>query len=78
MKKNNKIALTIALMLVAVAVQAQSEVQMADQMRANGKIFVVVAIILVVLGGLIAYLLLLDKKVKKLENLLSGKKPITK
>ena len=42
---------------------------MADTMRANGKIYVIVGIILIVLLGLITYLILLDRKVKKLENL---------
>jgi hypothetical protein len=43
---------------------------MADAMRANGKIYVIVAIILIVLLGLIAYLFVLDRKEKKLENML--------
>ncbi len=37
-------------------------VEMADAMRSNGKIYVVVGIILIVLAGLILYLFLLDKK----------------
>ena len=49
---------------------------MADGMRAEGKIYVVVAIILIVLAGLIAYLVMLDRKVKKLEKLVSGQKQI--
>ena len=53
--------------------QAQSDVEMADGMRAEGKIYVVVAIILIVLAGLIVYLVMLDRKVSKLEKLVSGK-----
>lgn len=41
---------------------------MADGMRAEGKIYVVVAIVLLILSGLIGYLFFLDKKVSKLEN----------
>jgi hypothetical protein len=48
-------------------------VEMADTMRSEGKIYVVVAIILVVLSGLIAYLFLLDKKLSKMEKLLHEK-----
>ena len=64
--------------LVSIASNAQSDVQMADGMRANGKIYVVVAIILIVLAGLVFYLFMLDRKVKKLEKLLSARNPSTK
>jgi len=43
-------------------------VEMADTMRSEGKIYVVVGIVLIVLAGLIAYLFMLDRRVKKLEN----------
>jgi CcmD family protein len=48
--------------------QAQSEVEMADLMRANGKIYVVVAVLLIIFFGLIVYLINLDRKVSKLEK----------
>lgn len=41
---------------------------MADVMRSNGKIYVVVAIIVIVLVGLVAYLFTLDRKITRLEN----------
>jgi hypothetical protein len=37
-------------------------------MRSQGKIYVIVGIILIVLIGLIAYLYLLDKKIRKIED----------
>jgi hypothetical protein len=52
----------------------QNQVEMADNLRSEGKIYVVVAIVLIVLAGLILYLFLLDKKIKKLEKLVSDKK----
>jgi hypothetical protein len=55
----------------------QNHVEMADNLRAEGKIYVVVTIILIVLAGLIFYLFLMDKKVKKLEKLVSDKKKQT-
>jgi hypothetical protein len=61
-------------LIMPCAVQAQEKVEMADVMRSEGKIYVVVAIILLVLAGLIAYLFLLDRKVKKLERMVDGKK----
>ncbi|QOI97000.1 MAG: CcmD family protein [Flammeovirgaceae bacterium] len=47
---------------------SQSEVEMADTMRAEGKIYVIVGIILIVLAGLFVYLFMLDRKVSKLED----------
>jgi len=44
------------------------EIEMADQFRADGKIYVVVAVILVILGGMFFYLYRIETKVKKLEN----------
>ncbi len=78
MKRFIKNILAILILLVPIAGQAQSDVQMADGMRAEGKIYVVVAIILIVLAGLIFYLFMLDRKVKKLEKLLSARNPSTK
>ncbi|SES29317.1 CcmD family protein [Pedobacter rhizosphaerae] len=43
-------------------------VEMADQMRSNGKIYVVVGCIVVILVGLLVYLFSLDKRLKKLEK----------
>ncbi len=43
-------------------------VEMADAFRADGKIYVVIAVILVILLGLFAFLFRLDTKVSKLEN----------
>jgi CcmD family protein len=41
---------------------------MADALRQDGKIYVVVAVILVVVVGLIGYLISLDRKVSRLEK----------
>ena len=51
--------------------QDNEPVEMADTMRSNGKIYVVIAVILTILTGLIFYLVRLDKKISKLEQ--SGK-----
>ena len=45
-----------------------SDVEMADTLRANGKIYVVVVIIAVVIAGLIVYLINLDRKIGRLEK----------
>jgi hypothetical protein len=71
--KNAKYLLSLALLLTAYTLQAQNDVEMADQMRSEGKIYVVVAVILTVLTGLILYLLILDRKVNKLEKMIGEK-----
>ncbi|OFY63350.1 MAG: hypothetical protein A3H98_13345 [Bacteroidetes bacterium RIFCSPLOWO2_02_FULL_36_8] len=45
-----------------------SDVEMADLMRSNGKIYVVLAVVLMVLAGLIIYIIRLDRKIKKMEE----------
>lgn len=47
---------------------AQEKVEMADGMRSNGKIYVVVAVIAVVLIGLFLFLASIDRKVTRLEK----------
>ncbi|HEX8348389.1 MAG TPA: hypothetical protein VF598_00375 [Hymenobacter sp.] len=42
--------------------------EMADVLRQNGKIYVVVAVIAVVLTGLLIYLISLDRKIGRLEK----------
>lgn len=51
-----------------------SNVEMADIMRSNGKIFVVVAVMLTILGGLIFYLIRLELKIKRLDREIRHKK----
>lgn len=43
-------------------------VGMADEMRSNGRIYVVVAVMLTILIGLILYLVRLDRKISKWEK----------
>ena len=65
----------IFLMCTSLASQAQQPAEMADVMRSNGKIYVVVGVILVIVAGLFAYLFSLDKKVTRIEkNLEKGSK----
>lgn len=44
------------------------EVEMAEVMRSNGKIYVVVAVIATIFLGLMIYLFKIDKRVRKLEE----------
>lgn len=42
--------------------------EMADVMRSNGKIYVVVLVLATIFAGIIAYLVILDRKISKLEK----------
>ncbi|GAB3556676.1 CcmD family protein [Spirosoma fluminis] len=61
-----------ALLLFSQQVLAQQPVsdgvEMADRLRADGKIWVVVAVIAAVFAGIIAYLIRLDRQIGKLEK----------
>lgn len=70
--------LCISVLLSLLSISASAQVEMADTMRQEGKIYVVVAIIVIVLAGLILYLFTLDRKIKKLETLLKEKQEQTK
>lgn len=58
------------LMLLAFAgnLAAQGEPEMADQFRADGKIYVVVTVIALVFSGLAIWLFRLDRRIRKMEN----------
>lgn len=45
-----------------------NKVEMADAMRAEGKIYVVVAVLVVMFSGLLAYAIRIDQKVGRLEK----------
>ncbi len=64
-----KIALTLFTLLLTLNLFAQdNNVEMADTMRSDGKIYVVVAVILIILLGLLVYLFSLDRRLKMLEK----------
>lgn len=48
--------------------QETDKVDMAEAMRSNGKIYVVVAVIAIIFIGLVIFLITIDRKVKKLEK----------
>ena len=51
-----------------LSVAQSQEVEMADVMRSNGKIYIVVAVCLTILIGLFLYIMNVDRKLKRLEN----------
>ena len=58
----------ILLSFQSVFAQQGGEVEMADVLRSNGKIYVVVAVLLIILAGLFIFLINIDRKVSRLEK----------
>ncbi|MEO6327680.1 MAG: CcmD family protein [Ginsengibacter sp.] len=59
---------TIIFLITSLCSFAQQKVEMADTMRSNGKIYVVVAVSITILTGLFIYLIFLDKKISRFEK----------
>ena len=73
MKTFIKYSFLFILVAVTQEVFAQNA-EMADAFRAEGKIYVVVAVVLTVLLGLFVYLFMLDRKITRLERMIGQKK----
>lgn len=63
-----KLSFLFCIIILAFSANAQDKVDMADLMRSNGKIYVVLAVCLLILAGLFFYVFLLDRKIKKIEK----------
>ena len=70
MKKIKFLLLVFLMMGMSLCGIAQGDkpVEMADTMRSNGRIYVVIAVILTILVGLVLYIVRLDKKLSRLEK----------
>lgn len=55
-------------LLFSILSFAQDKPEMADTMRSNGKIYVVVAVCLIILIGLFVYVWGIDRKIRKIEK----------
>lgn len=55
-------------LLFAGTLSAQPRVEMADDLRSSGMIYVVVAVIAVIFLGLLAFLVSIDRKISALEK----------
>ena len=69
-----KIIRTLCFLLVAVlaslglSAQATDHSAIGETMRSSGRIYVVVAVMLTILAGLIIYLLRLDRRISRIEK----------
>lgn len=64
----NKLVSLLTLLGTASVANANETETIASTMRSNGKIYVVVAVVLTILIGLIAYMIRIDRKITKLEK----------
>lgn len=58
----------LVLSSISALAQQTETVEMADAFRADGKIYVVIAVVAIILIGLLVYLISLDKKIGKMEK----------
>ena len=70
-----KFFFTALSLFITLAGFSQQQPAMADTLRSEGKIYVVVIMIVLILAGLIGYLFLVDKKVTRLEKELKQRNP---
>ncbi len=68
MKLYNKYIVGLTALLLSFSAMAQSQTAMADVMRKEGKIYVVVAVILIIFIVLAAFLIYLDRRISRLEK----------
>jgi CcmD family protein len=67
MNKLQRIGATLVLAFITVFANAQTP-NNNDVMRSNGKIYVVMAVVIIIMVGLFIYLISVDRKLRKLEN----------
>jgi CcmD family protein len=74
-KKTVVFYLLMCLQLFSIAQTGNSEppVEMADALYQSGKIYVVIIVIAVIFAGILTYLILLDRKISKLEKEINEK-----
>ncbi len=58
----------LSFLMCGVSFAQDKAVEMADVMRSNGKIYVVVAVCLTILLGLFGYVFSIDRKISRLEK----------
>ena len=68
MKKIITLFLFLAAFIITQAQDGTKKIEMADLMRSNGRIYVVVAVMLTILIGLVLYVVRLDRKISRFEK----------
>ena len=63
-----QLMMSISFLFITGAVMAQDNTTIENKMRSDGKIYVVMAVCITILTGLIIYLISIDRKIKKIEK----------
>jgi CcmD family protein len=66
--KRSIVLILLLLNFVTVFAQDPQSVEMADTLRSSGKIYVVIATIVIIFIGLAIYLFTIDRRLKKIEK----------
>jgi CcmD family protein len=70
----NILTLLIFILLPSIIFAQESQhVEMAESLFQSGKIYVVVAVLVVIFTGIVGYLISIDRKITKLENEINKK-----
>lgn len=73
MKKVISLYLLLLLSTLSFAQNSNDAIEMADALHSSGKIYLVVAVLLIIFAGIVIFLVRIDKKVSKLEKKLKEK-----
>jgi CcmD family protein len=65
--------LTVLFSILFSVIAFAQDVEMAEGLRSEGKIYIVVGVLLIIFAGIVLYLINIDKKVSKLEKEISNK-----
>lgn len=68
-----KILISGLMILASIICFAQEQVEMADELRTSGKIYVVVGVLVTILLGIITYLIMIDRKLSDIEKRINKK-----
>ncbi|MFY0687818.1 MAG: hypothetical protein JXQ90_11665 [Cyclobacteriaceae bacterium] len=71
---NRYTSIILIIMISSLSALGQSDIEMADNFRGEGKIYVVVAVVLTILAGVFLSLFKAEKRIKKLEKELEERK----
>ena len=71
--KNFLTFLILGLVPSVIFAQETQQVEMADALFQSGKIYVVVAVLAVIFTGIVGYLIVIDRKISKLEKEINKK-----
>lgn len=68
MQKASFLTIVFSLLAIAAATAQEGQPEMADAMRTDGKIYVVVLVLATIFAGIIAYLVRIERKINKIEK----------